>query len=209
MKLATKRVTAVASIAVIATASVAFITPLAYSDSTTTTIDLEPNNTNVSATLEVDGLDVNGTATGLDPNKRYISLYYGDQSTDNPGRLLTCADVRTAALTSSWRVTPEWDVAEDGTGTLDGRAARPLADGVYTASIREVSPLATDDPYLGFNPVTYPVVACGEVPDAIQDAEREATEPLTSLSGELLGDVPALPVSPNKLLLNPTGLGVN
>ena len=69
------------------------------------TLSLSPNGASgISATVRVKGLSVSGKAKGLDPGKRYISLYYGSMSTPQPGQT---------------------------------------------------------HPYVGFNPVTYPVRACG------------------------------------------------
>lgn len=126
------------------------------------TVRLKPNGgSGISATATVRGLKINGRATGLNPRKRYISLYYGSMSTGQAGQTLTCADVRTAALPQAWGISPEWTVKADGTGTLDVNGPRRLSQGVFTMSIREVPDIAVSDPYVGFNPVTYPVRACG------------------------------------------------
>lgn len=130
------------------------------------TVTLAPNGSPVSGTLTITGRQVAGSATGLTPGTRYISLYYGSQSTAQPGQTFTCADARTAVFPRAWGITPEWTVADDGSGTLAGTAPRDLADGVYTVSIREVPALAPTDPYLIFNPAQYPVRACGAVPQA-------------------------------------------
>lgn len=126
------------------------------------TVTMSPNGgSGISATAKIRGLSVTGKAEGLNPAKRYISLYYGSMSTPQPGQTLTCADLRTAALPQMWGLSPEWKVNSDGTGTLNATAPRLLSDGVYTMSIREVPSAATSNPYVGFTPVTYPVRACG------------------------------------------------
>lgn len=128
------------------------------------TVTLSPNGgSGISASVKVKGLSVSGKAKGLDPSKRYISLYSGSISTPQAGQTLTCADLRTAALPQMWGLAPEWKVNSDGSGTLNVTAPRTLSQGVYTMSIREVPSTGMSDPYVGFNPVTYPVRACGAV----------------------------------------------
>lgn len=139
----------------------------------------EPDNSPVTVAVSGDGIsgsltftgrDVSGTATGLTPGRRYVSLLYGDMSTARPGEPLTCADARTAVSVRSWAVSGEWAVDRSGDATLTGTASRDLADGVDTVSIRQVGGAAAvsdeSDPLTGFTPVTSPVVACGPVPGA-------------------------------------------
>jgi len=123
------------------------------------------------------------TATGLDPDSRYVSFFYGATSsaTNNNPCILDGTNPLPAEQTVG-----EWEVDEDGTGTLS--AANPLGARYTlqagTMSIREVQHDFSTATALPVNPVSYTLVACGEV-------ERlELLDPVTDL-------VPKLPKFPS------------
>lgn len=167
--------------------------PAAAAPDPAVTVPLTGNGgSGVTGSLTFRGTAVTGTATGFNPASRYITLTYGDLSTAQTGQATTCADPRTALSPRQWAVTPEWNVNPDGSGTLTGTLARQLGD-VYTASIRQVPATALPDPLVGFNPVTYPVRACGAVAPADGDGLGVVGGPLGTVPN-VLPPVPALPL---------------
>lgn len=98
------------------------------------------------------------TADGFDPDERYVSFFYGANSqSDGPTPCILDGSI---VLPSQVNV-GEWDVAEDGEGTLDAR--NPTGDVVGALSIRRVGHEQDDAFAIPLNPVTYPLVACGRV----------------------------------------------
>lgn len=186
----------------IITAIVAFLTlvggALAISEPSGQTVKLSPNGkSGISGTATVNGKSVTAKAKGFDPDSRYISLFYDEMSTGQSGKQLTCAAARTAISPRTWGISPEWTVNEDGTGTLRGKSGVD-SDQAKTMSIRKVPASADeDDPYSGFNPVQYPVVACGTVNDSpdgpatnlVNQVPTDTTKPVTDTASSLLGSV--------------------
>ncbi len=119
----------------------------------------------ITGKATINGTHFIATANNLNPNRRYISLYYADFSTGVVNQPNTCADPRTAADVRSWNVKKEWTVRSDGSGVLHSTTARKITTlpRTITVSIRIVPLTAFGDPFLGFDPVRYPVVACGWV----------------------------------------------
>ncbi|WP_218604397.1 hypothetical protein [Pseudonocardia abyssalis] len=156
--------------------------PAAGAGSTDVTL-LEKNGSGVTGSATIDAERVVATATGLDPDSRYVSFFYGATSSatnNNP-----CILDGTNPLPSDQTI-GEWDVDEDGNGTLS--AANPLGARYTlqagTISIREVQHDFSTATALPVNPLSYTLVACGEV-------ERlEILDPVTDL-------VPALPKFPS------------
>lgn len=144
---------------------------------------LEKNGSGVTGTAAIDAESVVAQATVLDPGSRYVSFFYGATSSatnDNP-----CILDGTNPLPSDQTV-GEWEVDEDGNGTLS--APSPLGARYTlqagTLSIREVQHDFSTATALPVNPVSYTLVACGEV-------ERlEVLDPVTDL-------LPALPTFPS------------
>ena len=99
------------------------------------------------------GVDVTGTATGMDPAKTYRSLVYNDASV--PGGPLGC-EPRGGTTPSSMFIA-NWVVDGDGTGTLNGTNSNDLGT-FKTVSIRDSNGGTKGD---GRGPLA--VVACGEV----------------------------------------------
>lgn len=144
---------------------------------------LEKNGSGVTGSATIDAGSIVATATGLDPDARYVSFFYGATSSatnNNP-----CILDGTNPLPSDQTI-GEWDVDEDGNGTLS--AANPLGARYTlqagTMSIRQVQHDFSTATALPVNPLSYSLVACGEV-------ERlEVLDPVTDL-------VPALPKFPS------------
>lgn len=145
----------------------------------------EKNGSGVSGEALVDSAQVAATASGLDPDARYVSFFYGatsSASNNNP-----CILDGTNPLPGDQTV-GEWDVDPDGTGTL--RAANPLGARYTlqagTMSIRKVEHDFSTATALPVNPASYSLVACGEV-------ERlEILDPVTDLAPSL-PKLPSLP----------------
>jgi len=101
------------------------------------------------------GLVVSGTATGLDPDKVYISLIYDNGSV--PGGPQACEPADNT-LDEEEMFAGRWQVNADGTGTLffimSQGAYVPLS-GFDTISIRGAAVLGP--------PETFQLVACGQV----------------------------------------------
>ncbi|GAA2560830.1 hypothetical protein [Pseudonocardia hydrocarbonoxydans] len=156
--------------------------PAAEAGSTDVTL-LEKNDSGVTGSATIDAERVVATATGLNPDSRYVSFFYGATSsaTNNNPCILDGTNPLPAEQTVG-----EWEVDEDGNGTLS--AANPLgaryALQAGTMSIREVQHDFSTATALPVNPVSYTLVACGEV-------ERlEVLDPVTDL-------VPKLPKFPS------------
>lgn len=146
---------------------------------------LEKNGSGVSGEATVDADRVVATASGLDPEESYASFFYGATSSatnNNP-----CILDGTNPLPSGQTI-GEWEVDENGNGTLS--AANPLGE-LYglqagTMSIRQVQHDFSAATALPVNPLSYSLVACGEV-------ERlEILDPVTDLLPKL-PSVPSLP----------------
>lgn len=144
---------------------------------------LEKNGSGVTGNATIDARRVVATASGLDPAAEYVSFFYGATSSatnNNP-----CILDGTNPLPSGQTV-GRWEVDEDGNGTL--AAPNPLG-GRYalqagTMSIRKVEHDFSTATALPVNPLSYSLVACGEV-------ERlEVLDPVTDL-------VPPLPKLPS------------
>lgn len=100
-------------------------------------------------------LTVTGTATGLNPTKRYASLFYDLGS--KPSGPVVCEPSARDNLTFAQMFIGFWRVNSDGTGTLHAVKTGPSyvsLDAVHTQSIRQI---------ISFNPLNVPVRACGEV----------------------------------------------
>lgn len=101
-------------------------------------------------------LTVTGTATGLDPTKTYLSLFYDLGS--KPSGPVACEPSARDNLSFAQMLIGFWKVNADGTGTLTAVKAGPSyvsLDQVHTQSIRQ---FVTFGP-----PPVAPVRACGEV----------------------------------------------
>lgn len=146
---------------------------------------LEKNDSGVTGSAVVDADRVVATASGLDPDERYVSFFYG--ATSSATNANPCILDGTNPLPSDQTI-GEWEVDEDGEGTLS--AANPLgARYVLQAgvmSIRQVEHDFSTATALPVNPLSYSLVACGEV-------ERlEILDPVT----DLVPGLPSLPALP-------------
>ncbi|GAA1087629.1 hypothetical protein [Pseudonocardia alni] len=153
-----------------------------------TQVDLASKNTDgVAGTATVDSDTVSGTATGMDPDARYVSFFYGATSSatnNNP-----CILDGTNPLPGGQTV-GEWEVDENGNGTLE--APNPSGN-MYkltggTMSIRKVEhgfDKATAPPV---NPLSYSLSSCGAM-------ERISTaDPVTDAVPKLpTANVPGTP----------------
>ncbi|MER5674140.1 hypothetical protein [Pseudonocardia alni] len=153
-----------------------------------TQVDLASKNTDgVAGTATVDEDTVSGTATGMDPDARYVSFFYGATSSatnNNP-----CILDGTNPLPGGQTV-GEWEVDENGNGTLE--APNPSGN-MYkltggTMSIRKVEhgfDKATAPPV---NPLSYSLSSCGAM-------ERISTaDPVTDAVPKLpTANVPGTP----------------
>lgn len=104
---------------------------------------------------EISGVIVSGIATGLDPDKRYVSLIADNGSV--PGGPRACEQTDNSIDEEEMFAGP-WHVNADGTATLffvmsEGGYV-PLSD-FDTVSIREVTPPGRPD--------LFPLVACGQI----------------------------------------------
>lgn len=101
------------------------------------------------------GLMVSGTATGLDPEKFYISLIHDNGSL--PGGPRACESAEDHLDEEEMSV-GRWQVNEDGTGTLVSIKSQgsyvPLSD-FDTISIRELT--------IPGRPDLAPLLACGQI----------------------------------------------
>lgn len=101
------------------------------------------------------GLLVTGTATGLDPEKHYVSLISDNGSV--PGGPQACEPTN-HSLDEEQMFAGPWQVNGDGTGTLffvmSEGAYVPLSD-FDTVSIREVT--------VPGRPDLFPLIACGQI----------------------------------------------
>ena len=101
------------------------------------------------------GLIVSGTATGLDPEKQYVSLIADNGSV--PGGPRACEQTD-GSLDEEEMFAGPWHVNADGTGTLSFVMSEggyvPLSD-FDTVSIREVT--------VPGRPDLFPLVACGQI----------------------------------------------
>ena len=153
-----------------------------------TQVDLASKNTDgVAGTATVDSDTVSGTATGMDPDARYVSFFYGATSSatnNNP-----CILDGTNPLPGGQTV-GEWEVDENGNGTLE--APNPSGN-MYkltggAMSIRKVEhgfDKATAPPV---NPLSYSLSSCGAV-------QRISTaDPVTDAVPKLpTANVPGIP----------------
>ncbi|HVL83945.1 MAG TPA: hypothetical protein VM367_06610 [Pseudonocardia sp.] len=145
----------------------------------------ERNGSGVSGEALVDAERVIATATGMDPGARYVSFFYGatsSASNDNP-----CILDGTNPVPGDQTV-GEWEVDGDGNGTL--RAGNPLGERYLlqagTMSVRKVEHDFSTATALPVNPLSYSLVACGEV------QRIDALDPVTSAVPRL-PKVPSLP----------------
>lgn len=101
------------------------------------------------------GLLVTGTATGLDPEKFYISLIHENGSLPGGPRACEAAEEQ---LDEEEMSVGRWQVNEDGTGTLVSIKSQgsyvPLSD-FDTISIRELT--------IPGRPDLAPLLACGQI----------------------------------------------
>lgn len=141
------------------------------------------NGSGVSGTATITVDRVTGKVSGLDPDARYVSFFYGATSSatnSNP-----CILDGTNPLPSDQTV-GEWEVDAQGNGTLsaDNPLGARYALQAGTMSIRKVEHGFSSATALPVNPASYSLVACGEV-------ERiAALDPVTS-------QVPKLPKVPS------------
>ncbi|MHA6783655.1 hypothetical protein ACVGOW_22090 [Pseudonocardia saturnea] len=153
-------------------------------DSGATDVTLqEKNGSGVTGTATIDAESVVATATGLDPDEQYVSFFYGATSSatnNNP-----CILDGTNPLPSDQTI-GEWEVDEDGNGTLsaDNPLGARYALQAGTMSIRQVQHDFSAATALPVNPLSYTLVACGEV------QRVELLDPVTDL-------VPGLPKFPS------------
>jgi hypothetical protein len=123
---------------------------------------MEKNGSGVSGTATMDARRIVATASGMDPNERYVSFFYGATSSatnNNP-----CILDGTNPLPSNQTI-GEWKVDEKGNGTLS--APNPLGARYTlqagTMSIRKVEHGFSKATAVPVNPASYSLVACGEV----------------------------------------------
>lgn len=135
--------------------------PAKRSDATRVTL-LPKNGSGVTGSAKVDSARVVARASGLDPEARYVSFFYGATSsaTNNNPCILDGTNPLPADQTIG-----EWKVDEFGNGTLS--APNPLG-ARYTLqagamSIRKVEHDFSKATALPVSPVSYSLVACGEV----------------------------------------------
>jgi len=149
---------------------------------------LEKNGSGVTGAASIDADSVVATATGLDPDEQYVSFFYG--ATSSATNANPCILDGTNPLPSGQTI-GEWAVDADGNGTLS--AANPLgaryALQAGTMSIRQVQHDFSTATALPVNPLSYTLVACGEV------QRVDLLDPVTDL-------VPALPKFPSILPLS-------
>jgi hypothetical protein len=159
------------------------LAPPGAQDGSTVVTLAERNDSGISGEALVDAEQVVGTVSGMDPGARYVSFFYGATSSatnNNP-----CILDGTNPLPGDQTI-GEWEVDADGNGTL--RADNPLGARyplqAGTMSIRKVEHDFSTATALPVNPLSYSLVACGEV-------ERlEVLDPVTT-------SVPTLPKFPS------------
>ncbi len=107
-------------------------------------------------------LKFNGTATGLDPTKTYVSLVYDDDSI--PGGPRACLPTDNS-LSFAQMVLGVWRVNPDGTGTLSGTnrgtSYVPLTS-IGTTSVRQDTQPTQPLPTVA-DPNRFVLQACGRI----------------------------------------------
>ena len=144
--------------AVIATSSVG-----APSSPSTGSATLHPfNQSGVKARMtfvdthnDLTGFTTTGTATGLDPDKIYVSLIYDNGSV--PGGPNACEPVDNT-IDEEQMFVGRWVVNEDGTGTL----TEVNIEGAYVP-LSEFGVVAIRELTVPGRPDLFPLIACGQI----------------------------------------------
>ena len=109
------------------------------------------------------GLEVRGTATGLDPNQFYISLVY--DSGARPSGPSACVPSTPGAISGAQMFVSNWQVDDHGNGTLYALKTGPsyvALDAIGAMSIR--------------NAANFTLQACGKVTPADESARTCTTD---------------------------------